>query len=108
MPKPKLALVPVATSRDALARVMSVGTIALRDSGGLPDGTERSPKLLARDRSFVLIEMMIGAREGSWRLVVFLLGATLCGVSVTHYPGGAIPGEAIGHRRREDISFSEV
>jgi len=39
--------------------------------------------------------MMIGARERRRRLVVFLLGARLRGVSVAHYPGGAIPGEAI-------------
>jgi len=88
--------------------VMSVGTIALRDSGGLPDGTERSPKPLARDRSFVLITMMIGAREGRRRLIVFFLGATLSGVSVTHNPGGAISGETVDvektlHVRRDDV-----
>ena len=37
----KLALMPFAIPRGAL--VMSVGTVALGDSGGLPDGTERSP-----------------------------------------------------------------
>ena len=41
--EPKLALVPFATPRGALAMVMSVGTITLWDSGGLSDGTERSP-----------------------------------------------------------------
>ena len=52
--------------------------------------------------------VMVGAREGRRRLDVFLLGAMLCEVRVTHYPRGAILGEAIDieetfHLRRYDV-----
>ena len=68
---------------------------------------------MTRDGSLVLNGVMVGTREGRWRLDVFLLGALLCEVRVTHYSRGAIPNEAVDveetfHLWRYDVFMAHI